>query len=159
MHHAGDKYTEICWKTTMQKAICPKITFLPFFSKNFRMTIKPFKIGAKIIFISRKINLKNANSTWCIIFAIQYNYCSLMKPTFRTIYALLRTVKIMSWSPKKIWWVFIQSQWYIQENWLKIWPMVPEILCTHLTSVMPILMMMGSIPKVIFPLNACLLSL
>ena len=35
--------------------------FLPFFSKTFRMTIKPLKIAAKKNFISRKINLKIQN--------------------------------------------------------------------------------------------------
>ena len=36
--------------------------FLPFFSKKFRMTIKPLnRIAAKIIFISRKINLNIQN--------------------------------------------------------------------------------------------------
>ena len=35
--------------------------FLPFFSKTFRMTIKPLTIAAKIIFISRKINLNIQN--------------------------------------------------------------------------------------------------
>ena len=44
-----------------QKARCPKITFLPFFLKKIRMTIKPLKIAAKIIFISRKINLNIQN--------------------------------------------------------------------------------------------------
>ena len=45
-------------KTTIQKEICPKITFLPFFSKTFR---KPLKIAEKIIFINRKINLNIQN--------------------------------------------------------------------------------------------------
>ena len=49
------------------------------------MTIEPLKMNAKIIFISSKINLniqnlknyslqteKNANSTWSVIFAVQY---------------------------------------------------------------------------------------
>ena len=48
-HHAGHKHTEICWKTNIQKAICPQITFYQFFSKQIRMTIKPLKIAAKII--------------------------------------------------------------------------------------------------------------
>ena len=71
-------------KRTIQKTDSPKITFLPFFSKQFRMTIKPLKIASKIIFISRKINLniqnlkiisynqkKNAKM-WSVIFAVQY---------------------------------------------------------------------------------------
>ena len=44
----------------IQKAAFPKITFLPFFSKKIRMTIKPFKIAVQIIFIDRQINL----NTW-----------------------------------------------------------------------------------------------
>ena len=62
----------------------PQIDVLSFFSEHIRMTIKPLKIAAKIIFIIRKINLniqnlkiisynqKNANSTWYVIFADQY---------------------------------------------------------------------------------------
>ena len=46
-------------KTAMQKAVCPRILFLPFFSKKICMTVsfKPLKIAAEIIFISRKIYL------------------------------------------------------------------------------------------------------
>ena len=34
---------------------------LAFFSKHFRMTIRPLKIATKIIFISRQINLSTQN--------------------------------------------------------------------------------------------------
>ena len=48
-------------KTTIQKQYAPKLRFLPFFSKTFRMTIKPLNSAAKIIFISMKINPNTQN--------------------------------------------------------------------------------------------------
>ena len=39
----------------------PPNFFLPFVSKNYRMTIIPLKIAAKILFISRKFNLNIQN--------------------------------------------------------------------------------------------------
>ena len=48
-------------KKIYRKQYAPKITFLPFFSKDFRMTINSLKIAAKIIFISRKIYLNIQN--------------------------------------------------------------------------------------------------
>ena len=63
----------------------PELHFYHISPKKNLMTIKPFKIAAKIIFISRKINLniqnlkiipynqkQNANSTWCVICEVQY---------------------------------------------------------------------------------------
>ena len=101
-------------KTAIKKEICPKITFLPFFSKHFRMTIKPFKIAEKIIFISRKINLNiqnlkiilynqtkkknSANSTWCVIFAVQYKNIYILSK-IKSIQAI---VFVLEWTGVKI---------------------------------------------------------
>ena len=67
------------------------------------MTIKPLKIVAKIIFISRKTNLniqnleiipynqkKNANLTWCVIFAVQYINIALQVQGVRVCQSLNR---------------------------------------------------------------------
>ena len=40
-----------------KKQYSPKLRFYLFFSKEIRMTIKPIKIVAQLIFIDRQINL------------------------------------------------------------------------------------------------------
>ena len=48
-------------KKTLQKAVFPKITFLPFFSKKIHMAIKQLKIAVQIIFMNRQIKMNTRN--------------------------------------------------------------------------------------------------
>ena len=81
----------ILLKNNYTESNMPQNYVFTIFLQNVRMTIKPLKIAAKISFLSTKINLniqnlkimpynqkKNADSTWCVIFAVQYTKISGM---------------------------------------------------------------------------------
>ena len=48
-------------KDLCRKKYSPKLRLHLFFSKKIRMTIKPLKIAAQIIFIDRQVNLNTWN--------------------------------------------------------------------------------------------------
>ena len=61
VHHASYMQTEICWKTTIQNAICPKIACLTLFSKKKIAWLSIYFKCCKDNLYKQAINLNTKN--------------------------------------------------------------------------------------------------